>query len=110
AIRMCPRNFMLSNNGRYLTHMDLGRVDLIVRMGVVSTLRKRRWAPVIASTWVRFHRSLRLFQRYELRSRVVSWDERWIYLEQNYWQHGRLIASSVAQLRFLTQGGNGAPR
>ena len=31
------------NNGRYLTLMDLGRVDLMLRMGVMGELRRRRW-------------------------------------------------------------------
>lgn len=33
------------NNGRYLMLMDLGRLDLVVRLGIIGELRRRRWNP-----------------------------------------------------------------
>lgn len=69
------------NNGRFLSVMDLGRADLIARSGLLATLLRRRWMPVLGSATVRYRRSLQVFERYRLRSRVVCWDEKWLYLE-----------------------------
>lgn len=44
------------NDGRSLTLMDFGRVDLMVRTGMVGELRRRRGNPVIASVTIRFRR------------------------------------------------------
>ena len=35
------------NNGRYLTLMDLGRMDLIVRTGLGKTAGQNRWKPLV---------------------------------------------------------------
>ena len=85
--RVLPTDLDLNlhlNNGRYLTLMDLGRVDLMFRMGVVGELRRRRWNPVIASLTIRFRRSLNLGQRFAIHTRTLCWDERWFYMEQRF--------------------------
>ncbi len=61
------------NNGRYLTVMDIGRFDLMMRMGLMGEARKRKWMPVLSAAKVRFRRELRLFQIYTLETRIVWW-------------------------------------
>jgi len=70
------------NNGRYLTVADLGRLDLMVRSGQVKLLLSRRWMPVLGSATVRFRRSLMPFQQFRLKTRLLCWDSRWVFLEQ----------------------------
>ena len=41
------------NNGRYFTLMDLGRVDLVARLGLVRPILRNRWMPVVASATLR---------------------------------------------------------
>lgn len=70
------------NNGRYLTLMDLGRMDLCVRTGIHIALIQNRWKPIVASTMVRFRKSLHLGDRFDLVSRMLGWDQRSVYFEQ----------------------------
>ncbi|HEX2078312.1 MAG TPA: thioesterase family protein [Longimicrobium sp.] len=56
-------NFCL-NDGRCLTLMDLGRVDLMVRTGMVGERWRRRWKPVIASATIRFRHPLGPWRRF----------------------------------------------
>ncbi len=93
------------NNGRYLTLMDLGRLDLIVRMGVLGTLRRRRWNPVIGSLQVRYRRSLLPFQAYDIRTRLLCWDERWFFLDQRFERRGDVVASALVKGLFLGPDG-----
>jgi acyl-CoA thioesterase FadM len=72
------------NNGRYLSLMDIGRLDLTVRAGLAKEMIRRRWMPVLAGVTIRFRKSLQPWQRYELRTRIVSWDEEWFYMEQRF--------------------------
>ena len=46
------------NNGRYLTLMDLGRVQLMIRAGMIPTIVRKRWTPVVGSSYMRHRRSL----------------------------------------------------
>lgn len=94
------------NNSRYLAMMDLGRMDLIVRCGVGRQMAIRKWAVILASTTIRFRRGLKPFQRFELVTRFVGWDEKWIYLEQQFRRDGELMAGALAKGLFQAPEGN----
>jgi acyl-CoA thioesterase FadM len=44
------------NNGSYLTLMDIGQVDLLVRSGAQREVDRRRWYPVVVGESIRFRR------------------------------------------------------
>jgi len=97
SLRVWPNDLDLNlhmNNGRYFTVMDLGRIDLMIRTGVAGWMWRRKWRPVVASETMRFPRSLKPFQRYRLKTRVLCWDERWIFLEQRF----ETLAGTLAAL------------
>lgn len=85
------------NNGRYLSLMDSGRFDIISRIGLLFVWRKHGWLFVLGGASIEFHRPLRPFQRFELRSRIVGWDAKWFFIEQRFEAEGRPIASAVVK-------------
>jgi acyl-CoA thioesterase FadM len=93
------------NNGRYLTLMDLGRMQLLIRLGVMGTVMKNRWMPVIGGAEIRFRRSLAPFQSFELKTRLISWDEKWVYIEQKFVSRGEIVA--IAHIKGLIKGKKG---
>lgn len=98
------------NNGVYLTLMDLGRTDLLLRSNAFNGVRKKGWYPVLAAETIRFKRSLKLWQRFTIRTRVVGWDERSVYLEQLFISKDTLVAKAVVDARFLSKkGGSVSP-
>ena len=94
------------NNGRYLTVMDLGRLDLMFRTGLGSVILKRRWRPMVGSAFIRFRRALAPFERYNLTTRVVCWDEKWFWIEHRFERGGELIAVGVIKGLFRERTGN----
>lgn len=81
---------MHMNNGRYLTLMDLGRLDLMIRSGLVQTALKNKWTPIASSIAIRFKREVRLFGRFRMESRIVAWDKTQVIIEQTtYLETGR---------------------
>jgi acyl-CoA thioesterase FadM len=93
------------NNGRYLTIMDLGRVDFLIRAGLLAKLRQRKWFPVVAALTITYKRPLRLWQRFEMTTRVAGWDDRWIYLSQEFHSGGKLVASALIKGTFRSAAG-----
>lgn len=93
------------NNGRYCSLMDLGRTDLLVRARVVREGIRHGWYPVIASETIRFRQSLTLFTRFELRSRLIGWDDRTLYMQHTFLRDKQLIARALVRLRFRTRDG-----
>ena len=74
------------NNGRTLTLYDLGRIPLARRAGLVGLLRKNRWGLTMAGVSVRYRRRVRAFEKFEMRSHLICWDDKFMYLEQSMWK------------------------
>jgi len=74
--------FVEMNNGRILTLYDLGRFGLSVRTGLADVLRRESWGLVVAGSSVRYRARVRPFQRVELRTRLLGWDDKFFYIEQ----------------------------
>lgn len=78
--------WMELNNGRTLTLYDLGRIPLAQVNGLLDVVRRKRWGLTMAGVVVRYRRRIRAFERFEMRSRLLCWDERFFYLEQSMWK------------------------
>lgn len=97
------------NNGRYLTLMDLGRMDLMTRSGFWRRISDQGWYPVVAGQTITYRRSLMLWDRFDLASRVVGHDERWIFMEQVFRRDGVVVADAIVRARFLRRTGGSVP-
>jgi acyl-CoA thioesterase FadM len=93
------------NNGRYLSLFDLGRYDLLIRAGLADAMRGRGWYPVVATETITFRRSLTLWQRFVVESRLIGHDDRALYLEQRAVVDGEVYARAVIRARMLKRGG-----
>ncbi len=80
------------NNGRYLTIMDLGRLDLMFRLGIISHVFKNLWMPVVGTAFVRFRQPIGALKKYELKTRIAAWDEKWFYIEHSFLSGGEVVA------------------
>jgi len=97
--------FMELNNGRVLTLLDLGRFGLLQRLKVPRLLKDNGWYGTVAGSVVRYRRRITVFQRLELRTRILGWDARFIYIEQALWRKSECCAHAV--VRIAISGGNG---
>lgn len=74
--------WMELNNGRTLTLFDLGRIPLAKRAGLIKALQSQRWGLTMAGVVVRYRRRVRTFEAFDIKSRLVCWDGKFLYLEQ----------------------------
>lgn len=72
------------NNARYLRECDFARFSLYVRNGVFKALRALKASMVVGATTIRYRRALCIGEGYELRSRIVTWDDKAFFLEQRF--------------------------
>ena len=96
----CDINFHM-NNGRYLTFMDLGRVHMMRQVRLIGHILKNHWMPVLTGAEINFLRSLAPLQKFDLVTRIVTWDEKYFYLEQRFESRGQLCAHSFVKGLFL---------
>ncbi len=93
------------NNGVYLSLQDLARVDYMIRAGAAGKISAKGWYPVVASETIRFRRSLQVFQKFYLHTRLITWDEKYLYLEHKFLSRGEVIAIGMIRARFLSKAG-----
>jgi len=74
------------NNGRALTLYDTGRVVFIARSGLGRAAAARGWAPAVAGLSIRYRARMHALQSFEMRTRLVGWDARFLYIEQGMWR------------------------
>jgi acyl-CoA thioesterase FadM len=85
------------NHAALLVLMECGRVDLMVRFGFLGLARASHWYLPLATMSVRFHRPARRFERLELRSRIVDWDDEAIWIEHQVTRGGKPVAAALAK-------------
>jgi acyl-CoA thioesterase FadM len=93
------------NNGIYLSLMDLGRMDMMIRSGKWQQLSRLGWYPVAASVTVTYRRSLRLWQKYTLETKVIGFDEKAMYVEQRFVRDDEVYVAAIMRARFLRKSG-----
>jgi acyl-CoA thioesterase FadM len=93
------------NNGKYLSILDLARVDLMNRAGLSQELRARGFYPVVVAETIRFRKSIRAFESFTVVTKVIGWDEKAFIVEQSFMKKGVLIADAVIRARFLKVSG-----
>ncbi|MBR3369315.1 MAG: acyl-CoA thioesterase [Rhodobacteraceae bacterium] len=97
------------NNGRTLTLYDLGRIPMAMRTGLTHVLRRNGWGITVAGNSTRYRQRIRAFERFELRSRCVGWDDKFIYVEQSMWK-GDICANHILiRSAFTSRSGIVAP-
>ena len=89
------------NNGRYLTVMDLGRMDLVVRSGMSRAVSSQDWIPILSSAAIRYRLELKPFQKFHLETHIVGWDDSWFYIEQRFIHADGDKAGAVAALALV---------
>ncbi|HVE71745.1 MAG TPA: thioesterase family protein [Thermoanaerobaculia bacterium] len=106
----CDLNFHL-NAGRYVSFMDIARVELIARMGILRRVLKRGWRPLVGGAKITYRRSVMPFERFSITSRVAAWDDKWFYIEHLvHKSDGTLAATGIMRTLLRGLDGNVPPR
>jgi acyl-CoA thioesterase FadM len=106
-LRVWPHEADWSNvhQAIYPLYMELGRWDVAIRSGLGRWMLTQRCAGILGGQMIRYHRPLKRFQAFELRTRVLGWDEKWFYMEHRLDSHGRTMTVGYVQLMFLNPQG-----
>jgi acyl-CoA thioesterase FadM len=93
------------NNGKYFSILDVARVDYMIRNGLYAELSRKGYYPVVVAETIRFRKALNLFQKFDVVSVVVGWDEKAFLLSQEFRIGSEVMAAAVIRARFLKKSG-----
>lgn len=71
-------------NSRYSLLMDFARVHYLRRAGLLRPALMQRWMIPVSTVNLDFHRPLRPFDKFEIHTQLLSWDDRWIFMRQTF--------------------------
>ncbi|MET0782901.1 MAG: thioesterase family protein [Leifsonia flava] len=102
------------NNGVYLSIMDVARFDMLKRTGAWKILQDKGWYPVVVSETISFRKSLTLWQRFTIESRVLGFDDKAVFVEQRFVRPDaagkpEVYAKGYIRGRFLRRTGGVVP-
>jgi acyl-CoA thioesterase FadM len=94
------------NNASFWTITEMGQMDLLFRSGLFKLCRRNHWSPLVGSQKMVYKKPLKRFERFELKSKIIYWDEKWFYLRQTFLKNDQLIANSLIKVIFRKKSGN----
>ena len=102
SFRLMPWDCVVSKagNDRYHAFMDMGRIDLLMKAGVYPGSPH----PFIYTSHIRHCAALRMFQRFQLTTRLVHTDKFFFWTEHVFESGGKVIATAVSKNGLLKWG------
>ncbi|RYP42070.1 hypothetical protein DL767_000582 [Monosporascus sp. MG133] len=91
----CDANLHKSNS-TYLIDLDISRAELLTRL-FAHALRRTRAGLVLAGVDISFRREIRPLQAYETHSRVLAWDNKWIYVLSYHTKPGIVVDGDAGE-------------
>ena len=98
--------WMELNNGRTLTLYDLGRIPHFQQTGTTKPILKAGMYLTVAGVSVRYRGRIRPFTTAQMQTRVLGWDNRFVYVEQSLWQNGE-CANQMLLRQAIVKPGHG---
>jgi acyl-CoA thioesterase FadM len=93
------------NNGRYLALAHISGVHWIVRTGLFGIARQQKAFPVVADALAKFRHDLKVFQTFEIHSRVIGWDSKWVFFEHRFVRKDRVLGVVAGRVVLKAQSG-----
>lgn len=106
-LRVLPNDIDINfhmNNGRFLTICDLNRVDIFARSGLLKTMFKRNWIPVIAEHTMIYKKPLGIFECFIVKTEVTHWDEKYFYMKHIFRKGERIVAEGTSKACIYARG------
>jgi len=94
------------NNGRYFTITDYVRIGCLIRAGIWREIRKRGIYPLMAGETGQFRKPLAPFQKYQIKTRSIGWDERFLYVEHKFVSRKGVHAVLLVKVFFVASDKN----
>ena len=93
------------NHARQIAWFEMARWDLSARVGFIPLMKRRGWGFSVGGISIRYRRRLTLFQRFDVTTRLLCHDERWVYLLQEILCEGRKCSSALVKAGVVSKHG-----
>jgi len=112
-MRVLPTDLDLNmhmNNGRYLTVLDIARSEFLVRTGMDKVFFKNKFGGVTGGVHITFFKELNLFDKYQVKTKALHWDDMWFYIEHEFIKNNIVTAHAIVKVTFTKKRKRVAPQ
>lgn len=100
----CDPNFHLTNS-RYFFFMDYARFWRLMEVGVwKSIFVTKRWMPMAVSQEITYIKDIAPFEKFEIRTQLAGWDEKYHYVVQEFYGKKGLCAKAMIRNVYVSKG------
>ena len=92
------------NNGRYHTLGDIGRFNHGFRTGFYKKSRQHGLIFTLAGATAKYRHRIPFGKKFEMRTKIVFTDDRWVYYMTDFHSGGRLSSSILARTGTVKKG------
>jgi YbgC/YbaW family acyl-CoA thioester hydrolase len=89
------------NNGKYLSIMDLARIDFLQRTGIAAKFKRAGLFPIVTKSCMRYRRSLTLWQSFTIETAFVAANETEFFISQRFMRQQKCVAYGMIQGRMM---------
>jgi acyl-CoA thioesterase FadM len=57
---------------------------MLAEMGLLKKFIKLKWMPIVNAAEFTYIRDIKPFQKFEIETKIVGWDEKYFYIEQRF--------------------------
>jgi YbgC/YbaW family acyl-CoA thioester hydrolase len=93
------------NHARQIAYLEMARWDFSQRAGFIPLMKKRGWGFSVGGISIRYRRRLTLFQAFEIKTRLMCHDGRWVYLLQEIIRDGQKSSSALVKAGVVSRNG-----
>ncbi|XP_015269619.1 PREDICTED: protein THEM6-like isoform X2 [Gekko japonicus] len=90
------------NNARYLREANFATCTFLTRYGLAAALKTLGGSAVLSASCSRHRRPLRLLERFNIRTRILGWDDHAFYLEQLFRHPNGFVVAVVLCRHHIT--------
>jgi acyl-CoA thioesterase FadM len=83
------------NNARYASFMDIAVIQFMIQTNIFQLMRALGGVPVKNSTYFRFRKSLKMFDKFTVRIQIICMDEQGIYWDYKFIKDGFVMCHSI---------------
>lgn len=92
------------NNARYMVFMERARWDHPIQTNTWDVMLKEKLNFIIAGIEMGYIREIRYGKKFEVETRYLGWDEKYVYMEQRFVVGDKIHAYGLVKAVFLQRG------
>jgi len=92
------------NNARYASFMDIAIIQFLIQTNIFHHMKVIGGGPVKGSTYFRFRKPLKLFDKFTIKTEIICMDEQGVYWDHKFIKDGFVVCHSIEKSGIFIPG------